>query len=55
MAEDLPNASFAGQHDSFINVRGESRPDSKLAGNALPRFSPYSEPSIIETRTVLIT
>jgi pyruvate,water dikinase len=22
-AEDLPNASFAGQHDSFINVRGE--------------------------------
>jgi pyruvate, water dikinase len=23
-AEDLPNASFAGQHDSFINVRGES-------------------------------
>ena len=21
-AEDLPNASFAGQHDSFINVRG---------------------------------
>ena len=22
-SEDLPNASFAGQHDSFINVRGE--------------------------------
>lgn len=22
-AEDLPNASFAGQHDSFINVQGE--------------------------------
>lgn len=22
-AEDLPNASFAGQHDSFINIRGE--------------------------------
>lgn len=22
-AEDLPNASFAGQHDSFINMRGE--------------------------------
>ncbi len=22
-AEDLPNASFAGQHDSFLNVRGE--------------------------------
>jgi pyruvate, water dikinase len=22
-AEDLPNASFAGQHDSFINVRGK--------------------------------
>lgn len=22
-AEDLPNASFAGQHESFINVRGE--------------------------------
>ena len=23
MAEDLPSASFAGQHDSFMNVRGE--------------------------------
>ena len=23
-AEDLPNASFAGQHDSFLNVRGEA-------------------------------
>ncbi len=23
-AEDLPNASFAGQHESFINIRGES-------------------------------
>ncbi|OON69964.1 phosphoenolpyruvate synthase [Hymenobacter sp. CRA2] len=23
-AEDLPTASFAGQHDSFLNVRGES-------------------------------
>jgi pyruvate, water dikinase len=22
-AEDLPNASFAGQHESFLNVRGE--------------------------------
>ncbi|RSK41399.1 phosphoenolpyruvate synthase [Mangrovimonas spongiae] len=22
-AEDLPNASFAGQHDSFLNVKGE--------------------------------
>ncbi len=22
-AEDLPNASFAGQHESFINIRGE--------------------------------
>ena len=22
-AEDLPNASFAGQHDSYINIRGE--------------------------------
>jgi len=22
-AEDLPNASFAGQHESFVNVRGE--------------------------------
>lgn len=22
-AEDLPNASFAGQHDTFLNVRGE--------------------------------
>ena len=21
-AEDLPNASFAGQHDSFLNIRG---------------------------------
>ncbi len=27
-AEDLPTASFAGQHDSFLNVRGE---DSLLA------------------------
>jgi pyruvate,water dikinase len=23
-AEDLPNASFAGQHESFINIRGEN-------------------------------
>lgn len=23
-AEDLPNASFAGQHDSFLNVKGET-------------------------------
>ena len=23
-AEDLPNASFAGQHDSYINIRGEA-------------------------------
>jgi pyruvate,water dikinase len=23
-AEDLPNASFAGQHDSYLNVRGEA-------------------------------
>jgi pyruvate,water dikinase len=23
-AEDLPNASFAGQHESYLNVRGES-------------------------------
>ncbi len=23
-AEDLPNASFAGQHDSFLNIRGEA-------------------------------
>jgi pyruvate,water dikinase len=23
-AEDLPNASFAGQHESFLNVRGET-------------------------------
>src|SRR5579875_3909165 len=22
-AEDLPNASFAGQHESFLNIRGE--------------------------------
>jgi pyruvate,water dikinase len=24
-AEDLPSASFAGQHDTFLNVRGEER------------------------------
>ncbi|WP_353959677.1 PEP/pyruvate-binding domain-containing protein [Echinicola jeungdonensis] len=23
-AEDLPNASFAGQHDSFLNIQGEA-------------------------------
>ncbi len=23
-AEDLPNASFAGQHESFVNIRGEN-------------------------------
>jgi pyruvate,water dikinase len=23
-AEDLPNASFAGQHDSYLNIRGEA-------------------------------
>lgn len=22
-AEDLPEASFAGQHESFLNIRGE--------------------------------
>jgi pyruvate,water dikinase len=24
-AEDLPNASFAGQHESFLNIRGETQ------------------------------
>jgi pyruvate,water dikinase len=29
-AEDLPQASFAGQHESFLNVRGESEVASTI-------------------------
>ena len=44
-AEDLPTASFAGQHESFLNIRGErlcSRPagvlclDLHRSGHRLP-------------------
>ena len=37
-AEDLPSASFAGQHESFLNVRG-GEGVSRPAAGALPRFS----------------
>ena len=28
IAEDLPNASFAGQQDTYLNVRGHDLPSS---------------------------
>ena len=30
-AEDLPEASFAGQHETYLNVRGRSRRAGRLA------------------------
>ena len=39
-AEDLPTASFAGQHESYLNVQRRRRRRSKPAGAALPRSSP---------------
>jgi pyruvate, water dikinase len=36
-AEDLPDASFAGQHETFLNIRGE-RPCSTPACAASPRL-----------------
>ena len=39
-AEDLPTASFAGQHDSFLNVRGEA----ELLRACLPALGPANMP-----------
>lgn len=38
-AEDLPEASFAGQQESFLNVRG-AEPYSTPAGGVSPRYLP---------------
>jgi pyruvate,water dikinase len=47
-AEDLPTASFAGQHDSYLNVGGR-RPWSRLAGGVSPRSSPRGPSAIAWT------
>jgi pyruvate,water dikinase len=41
-AEDLPTASFAGQHESFLNVRG-ARESLTHVGAALRRSSPIAQ------------
>jgi pyruvate,water dikinase len=38
-AEDLPDASFAGQQETFLNVRGKRRPASRPRTRCLPRCS----------------
>ena len=52
-AEDLPTASFAGQHESFLNVRGPNG-CSKPAGAVLRRSLPtarYRTGSTIDSTT----
>ena len=39
-AEDLPNVSFAGQHESYLNIYGDVSCLSTLVNAALPAFSP---------------
>ena len=41
-AEDLPDASFAGQQETFLNVRGRGRAARRRAGAATPRCSPIA-------------
>ena len=44
-AEDLPTASFAGQQESYLNVRGSRRLCSRPAVAASPRCSPTAPSS----------
>ena len=48
-AEDLPDASFAGQQETFLNIRGERR-CSMPAGAATPRSSPTARSAIARRR-----
>jgi pyruvate, water dikinase len=50
-AEDLPSASFAGQHESFLNVRRWWR----RAGAASPRSSPIAPSSTGRTTVSTIS
>ena len=49
-AEDLPTASFAGQHDTYLNVRGEAHACSTRCGAATPRCSPTARSPTGSTR-----
>ena len=48
-AEDLPDASFAGQQETYLNVQGRPR-CSTPAGAASPRCSPTARSPIAPTR-----
>ena len=52
-AEDLPDASFAGQQETFLNIRGERR-CSMPAGAATPRCSPIARSATATPRASTI-
>ena len=49
-AEDLPEASFAGQQETFLNVRGERRTCSRRCTKCSPRCSTIAPSPIACTR-----
>ena len=54
-AEDLPNASFAGQHESYPQRPRRRRPCSRPAAAASPRSSPTGRSSTASTTASTIS
>ncbi len=53
-AEDLPDASFAGQQETFLNIRGDNALCSTPAGAATRRCSPTGRSAIARPRASTI-
>jgi pyruvate,water dikinase len=53
-AEDLPDASFAGQQETYLNVRGEAR-CCRPAAAATPRCSPTGRSPTASSRASTTT
>jgi pyruvate,water dikinase len=59
-AEDLPNASFAGQHETYLNVRGEAKPSTRrtracMASLFTDRAIVYRDHNRFEHRAVALS
>ena len=48
-AEDLPTASFAGQHETYLNIRGEREPARRPCAAASPACSPTARSATAST------
>ena len=42
-AEDLPNASFAGQHETYLNIRGLEALDGQIEAVRRGKSKPTTE------------